>query len=92
MDNIVQALAVTVFGILIVFSVLIILMVILNVMKLFAPSAEDEAKPEPEVAPVEVQEKTEDDCEIIAVLTAAVAASLGVKSSGLVIKSYKRLY
>lgn len=92
MDNIVQALAVTVFGMLTVFFVLIILMVILNVMKLFASSDEAEAKPEPEAAPVKVQEKTEDEGELVAVLTAAIAASLGVKSSGLVIKSYKRLY
>lgn len=92
MDNIVQALAVTLFGMLIVFLVLIILMVILNVMKLFAPSAESENKLEPEIAQEAVQAKTEDDCELVAVLTAAIAASLGVKSSGLVIKSYKRLY
>lgn len=92
MDNIVQALAVTVFGILIVFSVLIILMVILNVMKLFSSSEEPEKKPEPEIAPIKAQEEKEDDCELVAVLTAAIAASLGVKSSGLVIKSYKRLY
>lgn len=95
MGNITQVLAVTVFGVLIVFAVLIILMLILNLMKLFAPSDEAEVKEEsPTSAPALVTEskaEAEDEDELIAVLAAAVAASINTPVSGFKIRSYKRL-
>lgn len=90
MENITQALAVTLFGIIIVFLVLIILMVILNIMKLFA--SEDNAPKEEITDITETAVAIQNDDELIAVLTAAVAASLNTKSYNLRIKSYKRLY
>ncbi len=82
-------------GMLIVFSVLIILMVVLVAMKyIFAPKENKEEKavvaPQPqEVKPTVTAE--EDDEELIAVLTAAIAASLNTSTYNLNIKSFRRV-
>ena len=88
-SSLTEVLSVTVLGILIVFSVLLILMLVLNLMRLFAPKEagfkEEKAKVAAEAAP-----ETEEE-ELIAVLTAAVAASMKTSTYHLNIKSYKRL-
>ncbi len=87
---------VTVIGLIIVFSVLIILMAVLVAMKyIFAPKTKKEEKtvvaevPKAEVVPVAAE--TEDDEELIAVLTAAIAASLNTSTYNLNIKSFRRI-
>ncbi len=95
-ESLVNVLSVTVLGILIVFSALIILMIVLNLMKLFAPSEKVQAAPvkTETVKEVKIQEpKNEnmDEDELIAVLTAAVAASLKTSTYNLRIRSYRRV-
>lgn len=89
----------TVTGLAIVFSVLIIIMLVLKLFEVIfseksdkpttAVSAEKKAEPQ-QAAPVAVQSKMTDD-ELIAVLTAAVAASLNTSTYNLQIKSYRRI-
>lgn len=84
---------VTVTGLAIVFSVLIILMLVMMLMKkVFYKEAEPQKKAAP--APVPAAPKAaapEEDPNLIAVLTAAVAASLNTSTYNLNIKSYKRV-
>ena len=81
----------TVIGLAIVFAVLIILMIVLSLFKVIFYK-----KPKTQAAPaqaVPVEEETADDTdeeELIAVLTAAVAASLNTSTYNLRIKSYRR--
>ncbi len=92
MENITEALAVTVFGVLIVFAVLVILMLILSLMKVFAPSGDGKKEePAPVKEAVASSVKTEDEDELVAVLAAAIASSLDTKVSNFRIRSYKRL-
>ncbi len=87
----------TVIGLVIVFGVLAILMVVLILMKKIfykepakkeqaAPVQAAEAAPDPAAAETDM-----DDEELIAVLTAAVAASLNTSTYKLQIKSYRRV-
>lgn len=85
----------TVIGLAIVFAVLIILMIVLSLFKvIFYKKPKTQAVPvaaPAQAAPVE--EETADDTdeeELIAVLTAAVAASLNTSTYNLRIKSYRR--
>ena len=82
----------TVIGLAIVFAVLIILMIVLSLFKvIFYKKPKTQAAPAAQAAPVE--EETADDTdeeELIAVLTAAVAASLNTSTYNLRIKSYRR--
>ncbi|MCD8391595.1 MAG: OadG family protein [Firmicutes bacterium] len=81
-----------------VFAVLIILMVILYIMRVIfykdpnknktVPAAP--AEPAEPVAPVNAEDDM-DESELIAVLTAAVAASLNTSTYNLQIKSYRRI-
>lgn len=97
-----SALLVAVLGLSIVFIVLALIMLVLIVMeKIFAPkkkeapSVKQEVKKEEPKKPVEV--KKNDDAELIAVLTAAVAACLNANtpsggiSTKFKIKSYRKL-
>ena len=81
-------------GMVIVFSVLILLMVVLVLMKVFFYKDPNKQKAEQAeaivTAPVEKEEDI-DDGELIAVLTAAVAASLNTSTYNLKIKSYRRV-
>lgn len=93
-----EGLQVTVVGLAIVFSVLIILMLVLMAFKVifYKPeqSASAEAAPAPQPTAAEVPKQTEaeiDEGELIAVLTAAVAASLNTSTYNLNIKSYRRI-
>ena len=87
-----QGIAYTVMGICIVFLILIIIMFVIKAMALFsapekkveeasAPVAETVAEPEPE----------EDSLELIAVITAAVAAAMGTSTASIQVRSYKKL-
>ena len=80
----------TVIGLAIVFAVLIILMIVLSLFKvIFYKKPKTQAAPAAapaQAAPVE--EETAE--ELIAVLTAAVAASLNTSTYNLRIKSYRR--
>ena len=94
-----QGLMVTGVGLLIVFGVLALLMLALMAMKaLFYKEPESLKKKETDVKPVveavqpvAMQKSANDDSELIAVLTAAVAASLNTKTSGICIKSFRRV-
>ena len=94
-ENIVtEARATTVMGILIVFGVLLILMLVLYAMQvIFKGKKQPEAKEEaPAVVPQAQQAAQMPEEELIAVLTAAVAASMGAASTyGLQIKSYRKI-
>ena len=84
----------TIIGLAIVFAVLIILMFVLKIMeKIFAPKTEKKAEIVPPVSVVKQTEivAAEDDEEIIAVLTAAIAASLNTSTYNLRIKSFRRV-
>lgn len=81
----------TVLGLSIVFSVLIVLMIVLALFKvIFYRQPKTKNTPVPAEAPSqEVTDDTDED-ELIAVLTAAVAASLNTSTYNLRIKSYRR--
>ena len=83
-------------GMSIVFGVLVVLMIVLYLFKLiFYKNPKKTAKPVEEVKETPVVETKEeddvDDDELIAVLTAAVAASLNTSTYNLNIKSYRRI-
>ena len=98
-DAITEGLLVTAIGLIIVFSVLAILMLALMIMKVVFYKSENSLDlVKNDVKPVEsdnLQASTnvvkQDDFEIIAVLTAAIAASLNTSTYDLKIKSYKRI-
>ena len=94
-----EGLQVTVVGLAIVFGVLIILMLVLMAFKAIfykEPEKAAEALPNAEsialpAAKAEPETKPADDGELIAVLTAAVAASLSTSTYHLNIRSYRRV-
>jgi sodium pump decarboxylase gamma subunit len=86
----------TVVGLAIVFGVLIILMIVLMLFKvIFGKTPKTQTKADVKVAEtVEAPQTAAEDVdegELIAVLTAAVAASLNTSTYNLKIKSYRRL-
>lgn len=88
-----------VIGLATVFAVLMILWGILELMRvIFAPKANNDASkesaPAPTAAPAPVApvvEEATDDSELVAVLTAAIAASLNTSTYRLNIKSYRQV-
>ncbi len=97
-----SALLVAVLGMAIVFLVLSLIMLVLVCMeKIFAPKKKETAvKTETKVqsdADIKTEEKTpvvefkSDDSELIAVITAAIAASLNTNACNLKIRSYRKL-
>ena len=90
MENMTQVLAVTVLGVVIVFAVLLIIMAVLYLMRYIAPT-EKKTKEENKSEPTPIVQDSTDECELVAVLTAAVAASIKTSTYNLRIKSYKRL-
>lgn len=88
---------VTLTGMSIVFGVLVILMIVLMLFKLvFGRSSAKKAAastqaPAAVPAPESKADEDMDDDELIAVLTAAVAASLNTSTYNLQIKSYRRI-
>ncbi len=87
--------AVALQGMGIVFAVLILLMIILLLMKVIFYKDPSKQKQVQQSADTPVEETNtqidEDDDELIAVLTAAVAASLNTSTYNLKIKSYRRV-
>lgn len=99
-EALLEGLKVTAVGLAIVFSVLIILMVVLTLMKYIFANEPKSTAPAVPVAPAKPVEaaapaaKAKDDVdeeELIAVLTAAIAASLNTSTYNLQIKSYRRI-
>ena len=93
-ELILEGLAYTVMGILVVFMILVIIMMVIKAMALLSgESKPKKATQETKVveAPVAtpVVTQTADDSELIAVITAAIAAAMGQSSSGFVVRSYK---
>ena len=86
---------VTVLGLAIVFAVLIVLMLILMLFKvIFYKDSKKKTVKVEETAPVqtvEVSEPQMNEEELIAVITAAIAASLNTSTYNLQIKSYRRI-
>lgn len=81
----------TVIGLAIVFAVLIILMIVLMLFKvIFYKAPKKQSEPAPVTENAEPVKEDMDESELIAVLTAAVAASLNTSTYNLQIKSYRR--
>jgi len=91
---------VSILGLLTVFTVLAIIMIVLIIMeRIFAKNSSPkktvakekapEAKPEVKVEKAPI--KNTDDGELVAVITAAIAASMGVPQRSIKIKSFKRV-
>ncbi|MEE0943967.1 MAG: OadG family protein [Clostridia bacterium] len=85
-----QGLSVTGVGVAIVFAVLVILMLVMMLMKKIFYKEPAKAKAAAPVAAPEPVAKV-DEGELIAVLTAAIAASLNTSTYNLQIKSYRRI-
>lgn len=89
----------TVIGLVIVFAVLIILMGVLMLFNRIFSKSDKKAVEQPKAsAPIQtsapqanVMPREENDEELIAILTAAVAASLNTSTYNLKIKSYRRI-
>ena len=64
-----------------------------SVLEIIEPGRRSEPKKNEEEAPAPtpVTEEKQDDSELIAVITAAVAAAMGRSTSGLVVRSYKNV-
>lgn len=92
-DIIMQGVAITIQGIVVVFIILILIMLIIQAMALISTSGKKKEKPAveaPEAAPA-VEEEALDESELIAVLTAAVAACMGQSAASVNIRSYKKV-
>ena len=104
-ELIMGGLAYTVMGILIVFLILIIIMGVIKAMALISSEKKPKAankqnspietqkgeNTQNSLAEVNTQEESKDDCELIAVITAAIAASMDQNTSGFVVRSYKKI-
>lgn len=92
-----EGLSVTGTGLIIVFSVLIILMIVMMLMKVifYKPQKQETQnaqKNNAEKTDVNISDNTkENDEELIAVITAAIAASLNTSEYNLKIKSFRRI-
>ncbi len=95
-EALVQGLQTTVLGMLTVFAVLVILMIAIAIMKkVFYKPVVTKPVTEQQTAPASAVVETaetddEDEEELIAVLTAAIAASLNTSTYNLKIKSFRR--
>lgn len=95
-ELILEGLAYTVMGMAVVFLILIIIMLVIKAMALFSvekkPEPEIQAVPEPQAAPAPAApEDKQDDSELVAVITAAIAAAMEKSASGFVVRSYKKV-
>lgn len=84
-----QGIAYTIMGMCVVFFILIIIMFVIKAMALFSGTEEKKVEEPLETVPA-VQAET-DDFELIAVITAAVAASLNTSTACVRVKSYKKI-
>lgn len=93
-DNFVEGLGIALSGLVIVFSVLLLICAVLYLFgSFFAKKPKSAPAPAPAPAPTapEPVQTVQDDTELVAVITAAVAAYLGQSSDGFVVKSFKRV-
>ncbi len=86
----------TVEGIIVVFSVLILIMLVIYAMSLFSGDKKKKKAKAPAIeqaVPIveDTIEETIDEGELIAVLTAAVAACMGQSAASVNIRSYKKV-
>ena len=86
-----QGAAYTVMGICIVFLILIIIMFVIKAMALFSAEKTTAAPTAPAAEIAEEAEPETDDLKLVAVITAAIAASLGTSASSIIVKSYKKV-
>lgn len=93
-EIIANGIVITIEGVLVVFSILILIMLTIYAMSLFSGEKKAKKTVEPvkaEPVPETAIEETVDEYELIAVLTAAVAACMGTSSSSVNIRSYKKV-
>ena len=99
-DLIGAGLAYTVMGILIVFLILVIIMMVIKAMALFSGEKKPKNKQTSLADSAPVQKATEavtetvpetDELELVAVITAAIAAMTGESTSDFVVRSYKKI-
>ena len=99
-DLIGAGLAYTVMGILIVFLILVIIMTVIKAMALFSGEKKAKNKQAPLMQQAPVQKAPEkasenapetDELELVAVITAAIAAMTGESTSDFVVRSYKKV-
>lgn len=92
-ELILEGLAYTVMGMIVVFAILIIIMLVIKAMALFSSDDSDKGNKEETLqtsdAPAPAQMK--DDSTIVAVITAAIAAMLGKSATGFRIRSYRKI-
>lgn len=84
----------TIEGLLVVFSVLVLIMFVIYAMSLFSGEKKTKKAPDNTIAaPIEDTAAIEsvDEGELIAVLTAAVAACMGTSAASVNIRSYKKI-
>ncbi len=93
-ELILEGLAYTVMGIMIVFMILVIIMLVIKAMALLSaekkPKIAEEKLETQEITPVAAEEKT-DEGELIAVISAAIAAVMDQSASDFVVRSYKKV-
>lgn len=86
---------VTIQGVLVVFLILILIMLVIYAMGAFSSEKKTKKKPVKEEMVVQtapaVEETVSDEGELIAVLTAAVAACMGTSTASVNIRSYKKV-
>lgn len=96
-DLILEGVVYTIMGIVIVFAMLVVIMIVIKAMQLFSGAEAPQKKEAPapvkqeEISPAPENKQNDNNEELIAVITAAVAAAMGKSSSGFIIKSYKKL-
>lgn len=93
-----DSLIITVFSMAVVFLVLIVISILISALKSIGGEKKKEVAKEPvesvkakETIIEDIQEKTTDDTELVAVIAAAIAASLGVSVPEVNIKSIRRI-
>ncbi len=86
-----QGIVVTILGVVVVFLILIILCIVLKVFEMLFAEKKSAPKAVSAPAPAPVAPAVQDDTELIAVISAAIAASLNVNTSQFNIRSVKRL-
>ncbi len=92
-DIVIEGLSYTLMGMIIVFAMLIIIMFVIKAMALFSgeEKPEEDVSVQPAVNHTPNMPVASNDAELVAVITAAIAAAMGKSASGLVIRSYKKV-
>ncbi len=93
-ELIIQGLVYTAMGILIVFMILVIIMLVIKAMALFSMEKKPKAvevTPASEPQTVTAAEEKQDESELIAAITAAIAMVMEQSASDFVVRSYKKV-